>query len=169
MPPLTHPALVHVPLGLAVVMPFVAAALTVAVLRGRLPRSALALVAALQLVVAGAGFAAMRLGHADAKVARQVVSDELIEDHEDVAETFVWTAVGVLVVAGAALVVPARLAPALGALATAGALAVAVLGVVAGHEGGQLVFQHGAGVARLGAPGAAAGGAGGEARAHDDD
>ena len=158
--PLAHPAIVHVPLGLAVVMPLLAGALTWAVWRGRLPRSALAIVAALQLVIVVAGFVAVRLGHADARQARQVATAEAVEDHEEAAETFWWASVVVLVAAAAGLVVPARRAPALGALVTAGALAVAALGVSAGAKGGELVFRHGAGVLHAAGPGAAGGPAG---------
>ncbi|HET6437549.1 MAG TPA: hypothetical protein VFG59_05780 [Anaeromyxobacter sp.] len=141
-----HAAVVHVPLGLAVVMPLVAAALTVAVWRGHLPRTAFALVAALQLVLASAGLLAMQLGEAEGRRAELAVPHAAIEAHEDAAEAFVWVALGVAVVAAAALFVPARAALALGALVTAGAVAVLALGVVAGERGGVLVFEHGAAV-----------------------
>jgi hypothetical protein len=153
--PLSHPAIVHVPLGLAMVMPFLAAGLTLAVWRGRLPRTAFAVVAALQLVVVGAGFVALRLGHADARQAEQVATEAAVDAHEEAAETFFWVSVGVLVAAAGALAVPARHVPKLGALVTAGALAALALGVNAGAKGGDLVFLHGAGVQRTGSSAAA--------------
>ncbi len=156
--PLSHPAIVHVPLGLAVVMPFLAAGLTLAVWRGRLPRSALGVVAALQLVVVGGGLVALRLGHADARRAEQLAGEAAVDAHEEAAETFFWVTVGVLAAAAGALAVPARHAPKLGALVTAGALAALALGMNAGAKGGELVFQHRAGV-RTG-PAAAVAGAG---------
>lgn len=152
---LSHPAIVHVPLGLAVVMPILAAALTLAIWRGRLPPSAFAVVTGLQLVVVWAGLVAIRLGHADAARAERVMSEQVIDPHEEAAETFEWAAVGVLVAAAVALVVPARRVPTLGALVTAGALAAAALGVNAGEKGGELVFRHGAGVQRTAPPGPA--------------
>jgi hypothetical protein len=157
--PLSHPAIVHVPLGLAVVMPFLAAGLTLAVRRGRLPRSAFVVVAALQLVIVGAGFVAIRLGHADARQAEQVATEAAVDAHEEAAETFFWVEVGVLLAAAGALAAPVRHLPRLGALVTAGALVAAGLGVNAGAKGGDLVFQHGAGV-RHGAPPATSGFAG---------
>ena len=91
--PLSHPAIVHVPLGLAMVMPFLAAGLTLAVWRGRLPRTAFAVVAALQLVVVGAGYVALRMGHADARQAEQVATEAAVDAHEEAAETFFWVSV----------------------------------------------------------------------------
>lgn len=167
-PPLSHPAIVHVPLGLAMVMPLLAAALTVALWRGRLPRSAFAVVAALQLAIVGAGFMAMRLGHADAKQAEQVAPEAAVDAHEEAGETFVWAALGVLVASAVALVLPARRAPAMGALVTAGALVVAGLGLNAGARGGELVFRHGAGVQRAPAPVGAGAAAGAEGERDDD-
>lgn len=162
-----HPAIVHVPLGVAMVLPFVALAVTLAVWRKRWPREALALVAGLQLVVAAGGFTAMWLGHADEKQAALTAPHAAIHEHEEAGEAFVWVAVGVLAVAIAALFVPQRLAPALAALTTAGTLAVAALGVNAGEKGGALVFHHGAAVHAVPLPpGATVPAAGAD---HDDD
>jgi hypothetical protein len=150
-----HPAVVHVPLGVAMVLPLVAAALTAAVWRGRLPRAVLALVAGLQLVVAGGGLVAMQLGHADERQAALAAPRAAIHEHEEAGEAFVWVSIGVLVVALASLRVPARAANTLAALTTAGTVVVAALGVNAGARGGELVFHHGAAVHAAPAPGGA--------------
>jgi hypothetical protein len=156
MPPLPlHPAVVHVPLGIAVILPLVAAALAVAVWRGRLPRSALAVIVGLQLVVVAGGFIAMRLGHGDERQAALVAPRDAIHEHEEAGEAFVWVSLGVLAVAFAAMAVPARLAPKVAALTTAGALVAAGLALNAGRLGGELVFRHGAAVKAIGAPGGA--------------
>jgi uncharacterized membrane protein len=140
-----HPAIVHVPLGLAVVMPLVAAALTWAIWRGKLPRGAFAIVAGLQLVLSSAGFVAMDLGHDDAKKAETVAPRHAIEQHEEAAETLVWVSVGMLALSLATLFVPRSKAPLLAAVATAGTLAVTALALDAGMKGGELVFRYGAG------------------------
>jgi uncharacterized membrane protein len=151
-----HPAIVHVPLGVAVILPIVAAALTVAVWRGRLPRSVLAVVAGLQLIVATGGLVAMKLGHADERQAALTAPRHAIHEHEEAGEAFVWVSIGVLAVAVASLVVPARAAAAVAAVTTAGTLAVAALGVNAGEKGGELVFHHAASVSATPAPAEAA-------------
>ncbi len=140
-----HPAVVHIPLGLAIVMPIVAIALAWAVWKGKLPRSALAVVAGLQLFIAAGGLVAMELGDGEAERNAQIVPKNAIHDHEEAAETFVWFSVGVLAVAIAALFVPARRAPIVAAVVAAGTLAGAVLALDAGRKGGELVFRYGAG------------------------
>lgn len=139
-----HPAAVHLPLGLAVVMPFVAIGLALAVWKGKLPRGALAVVAGLQLMLAGSAFVAMQLGRADEERAQQVAPKNAIHDHEEAAESVVWFSVGVLVLSVASVFVPARRAPLVAALAAAGTLVVAGLAVDAGRKGGELVFRYGA-------------------------
>lgn len=140
-----HPAAVHLPLGLAVVMPVVAVVVAVALFRRKLPRSALALVAGLQLMLAGSAFLAMQLGHGEQERAAQLAPRNAIHDHEEAAETFVWGTAAVLAVAIAALFVPARRAPLLAAAVAAGTIVTAALAVDAGRKGGELVFRYGAG------------------------
>jgi hypothetical protein len=154
-----HPALVHVPLGLAFALPPIAAGLAVAIWRGRLPRASFGALVGLQVILVGAGLVAMQLGERDEGRVRHVVAERLVEAHEERAEAFVWAAGAVLAGAVAVLVVPAGAAPALAAAVAAGTLGVAALGVAAGSAGGELVYRHGAAAAYLppGAPGAAAG------------
>lgn len=148
-----HPAIVHVPLGLAFVMPLVAIGVWLAVRRGRLPRSAFAVVAALQLVVAGAGFAAMAAGDREAKRVASVVGKDVVETHEDRAEAFVWTAAAVAAVSIALLFVPDRFVTAGAALTAAGTLAVVALAYATGEAGGEIVYRRGgAAVYANGAP-----------------
>ncbi len=159
-----HPAVVHVPLGLAMILPLVAVALALTVWRGKLPRSVLALVTGLQLVLVVSGFAAASLGYQDEKQAKLVATHDAIEEHEEAAEGFVWVAVGVLVLSVLPLLVPLRRAPLLAAAVAAGTLVVAGLAINVGEKGGALVFHHGAGVQR-GAPAQPPG----EAGDHDSD
>lgn len=152
-----HPAIVHLPLGLAFVLPLVTAGLALAVWRRRLPRTAFAVVAGLQLVLVGSGFAAMALGDREEDQVERVVAEEVIEHHEERAEAFVWTAVAVLAFSVALLVVPPGAVTALSAAVVLGTLAVAGLGVLTGHAGGQIVYLHGGASAfRGGAPAALA-------------
>lgn len=138
-----HPALVHVPLGLAFVVPLVAIGISLAFLRGRLPRSAFAILAGLQLVLAGSGFAAMAAGDRDEHPVKQVVGRQLVHDHEERAEVFVWTATAVAALGLALLLVPAHLVKAAAALVIAGNLAVAALAFATGKAGGEIVYRHG--------------------------
>ena len=139
-----HPALVHVPLGLAFALPFVTAGLAIALWRGLVPRRAWMVAIALQAMVVAAGVLALRSGEREEDRVARVVGKPPIEAHEEAAEAFVWGAGFVLAVTVAGLLVPATAVAAVAAVATAGTLAVAVLGYRAGEAGGELVYVRGA-------------------------
>lgn len=154
-----HPALVHVPLGLALALPPIAIGLALALWRGWLPRAAFGALVGLEVILVGSGLVAMQLGERDSQKVERIVAERLVEAHEERAEAFLWGAGVVLVGAAAVLVIPAAAAPALAAVVAAGTLGVAALGVAAGSAGGELVYQHGAAAAYLPAraPGAGPG------------
>lgn len=141
-----HPALVHIPLGLAIAMPFVAIALAVAVWKAALPRRALAIVVGLQLLLAATAVAAGQTGDAAEETAERVAPESAIHTHEEAGERVIWSSFVVLALSAAAAFVPTRRVPLLAALTAAGTLVVAGFAVDAGRKGGTLVFRYGAGV-----------------------
>ena len=140
-----HPMIVHLPIALAVVMPIVALGLLAAWWRGTFPRRTWLIAIVLQAMLVGTGFAALRTGEADGERVERVVSESLIEAHEEAAEAFLYggTAVLLLVLA-AGLIRHERTARSIAALAVAGTLVVLGLGYRAGKAGGELVYRHGA-------------------------
>ena len=161
-----HPAVVHVPVGLAFVIPLVAAGLPLAFFRGLLPRAAWAVLVGLQLVLVGGGLVAIRTGEAEEERVEKVVAEAHIEEHEEAGKLFVGGAAAVLVVAIALLFVKKDSARALGAaVVTALSLGVTFLAYRAGEEGGELVYEHGAASAYA----KPRGGTAPPAPAHDDD
>ncbi|HEY7725773.1 MAG TPA: DUF2231 domain-containing protein [Anaeromyxobacteraceae bacterium] len=139
-----HPWLVHLPLGLSLAVPLVAAGIALAVRRDLLPRRAWLVVAALQaLVLAGSG-AAFVSGERDTLRAERVISRRLVREHQKRAEAFLWATAAVLAASAATLFVQGRHLPALAGAAVVGSIAVAVLGIWAGMAGGELVYRHGA-------------------------
>ncbi len=167
-----HPKLVHLPIALAILMPLIAGALVLAWWRRWLPARAWFAAVALQGLLVGSGFMAMRSGEADEEQVERVVPEAALEAHEEAAEVFVWGSVGVLAVMVLAGVLAARpAASGIAAAAVAGTLIVLVLGYRVGAAGGDLVYRHGAaqvyagaGAAGTGAPGVAP-----AARGDDDD
>lgn len=138
-----HPALVHVPLGLAFVLPWVAAAMAVAIDRGLLPRRAWVLVALLQLLVVAGGAAALLSGFREEHAVDGFVSGRLVQRHEERAVSFLVGAALLLALYTAVLAVPPGRTRAVTALAVAGSLVVAGLGLWTGKAGGDLVYRHG--------------------------
>ena len=143
-----HPAIVHLPLGLAFVMPALAIWYAWALWNGRAQSRTWATIVALQAVLLGAGLAAMNTGEREEQRVERVVPDAALEQHEALAEQFVWATGATLLFA--TLVLVSRRARAARALTTAtvvGTLKVAASAVRVGHAGGRLVYEHNAGAA----------------------
>jgi hypothetical protein len=140
-----HPAIVHVPLGLALAMPLLAIALAVTVWKGMLPRRTLAVVVGLQLLLAGTAVAAGQTGDRDEDAAERVAPRDAVHAHEEAGERVVWSSFVVLALSVAAAFVPTRRVALLAALTAAGTLVVAAFALDAGRKGGELVFRYGAG------------------------
>lgn len=140
-----HPALVHLPLGLALVMPLVALVLTWALWSRRAPRRTWAIVVALQAVLLAGALTALRTGEAEEDRVEGIVGEAALARHEAAAEQFVWASALTLALAAAALLLkdgrPMRAALVLTALASVIGTGLALR---TGHAGGQLVYVHGA-------------------------
>jgi len=146
-----HPAVVHVPLGLALVMPILLAGLLWAIVTHRLPGKAWLVALVLQGVVLGAAALALRTGEQDEDRVEARAGEARIEAHERAAQAFTAAAGGTFLAAALALVLRERRRPFLTAGGASVALSVAMLalGIQAGHRGGLLVH----GGAGLSAPG----------------
>ena len=150
-----HPAVVHIPIGLAVVTPVLAGLLLLGLWRGWANRRMWSIVVFVQAIVLVGALVALRTGRAEEERVEHVTSEAAVELHEEHAEAFTWLAGLSAVVGLAVLLVRGRGAM----LATAVAATVASGAVVAGawwvgHSGGALVYQQGAAAAySRGSPG----------------
>ena len=135
-----HPAVVHLPLGLALVVPLLALGITIAIRRGALPARSWLIVLAVQAVLFGGGLVALRTGEQEEERVEDRVAESAIERHETLAERFVWSAGGTLALGAAVLIV--RSHPATTTLMAATTLAAMVTtgaGIQVGHTGGTIV------------------------------
>lgn len=141
-----HPKIVHLPLALALLMPFIAGGLAWAWWRDWLPARGWVVAIALQTALLGTGLAAIQTGEAQEERVESVVSERFIEAHAEAAEVFVWGSGVVLSLMLVALLMAGRRSAglALAAVSTLGTLVVFVLGYRAGDAGGALVYEHGA-------------------------
>jgi uncharacterized membrane protein len=147
-----HPAIVHLPLGLAILMPLLAGGFAWALWSGRVRPRAWMAVVALQALLVASGMVAMNTGEAEEDRVESVVQKSAIHQHEEFAEQFVWAAGGTLVLAGLVLVFrQTRVSRGLATAAVIATVAVAGLALRVGHAGGQLVYAHGAASAYSGA------------------
>lgn len=151
MPELLHPALVHLPIGLALAMPLILLAMVVLDGKGKLTRQAWVVVLVLQLLITAGAFAAMKTGSGEEELVERGIGKALIHEHEEAAELFTWASVGLLALsilpmlplgAGLRRVVPFAL---LGL-----SVVLLALGFRTGKLGGELVWTHHASVVRAG-------------------
>jgi uncharacterized membrane protein len=142
---LFHPKVVHVPMALGVLMPLIAGGLALAWWRNWLPWRAWVVAVGLQAVLLVSGVAALRTGEAEEERVERILSESLIEAHEQAAEAFVWGSGAVLAIMLAAVAFGrTRSGPPIATVATLGTLVVLALGYRTGQAGGSLVYEHGA-------------------------
>jgi uncharacterized membrane protein len=154
LPDPLHPAIVHLPIALAALIPGFAIVGLYLIHRGLIPPRSWALVVLLQVMLVGSGWLALETGEDQEERVERVVAERHIEAHEEAAERFLLIAGIGLVLVGAGLL-PARngsVARIVGTLATLGVLAA---GISVGHSGGELVYKHGAANAYVDGAGAA--------------
>lgn len=172
LPEPLHPAIVHLPIALAVLVPALSLVAVLAIRSGWVaPRTWAALVL-LQALLVGSGWLALETGEREEERVERVVAERHIESHEAKAERFLYGSVAALVVIAAGLLPRGTGSVARGVAVLAG-LAVLALGVQVGHSGGELVYRYGAANAyaakRLAAGATPARGASQHERRHGDD
>ncbi|RPH64171.1 MAG: hypothetical protein EHM78_26855, partial [Myxococcaceae bacterium] len=150
---LLHPAVVHVPLGLAVVMPLLLGAMLWAVVAQRLPAKVWLVVVLLQGVLLGGAALALRTGEQGEDRVEARAGESAVEAHERAAQAFTAAAGATFLAAAVALALRKRPGPFLVAGGASVALSVGmlVLGIQTGSRGGALVHG-GAEVVRGGEP-----------------
>jgi len=152
LPDPLHPAAVHLPMALAILIPGFAILGLFLIYTEFLPARSWVLIVLLQALLVGSGWLALETGEDQEERVERVVAERLIEDHEEAAERFLVIA-GIALLASAAGLVPRRIGAggrATGTLAALGALAA---GGYTGHLGGELVYKHGAASAYAENPG----------------
>jgi uncharacterized membrane protein len=151
LPDPLHPAVVHLAIALAILIPGFAILGVPLIQRGLLPARSWALIVLLQALLVGSGWLALETGEEQEERVERVVAERHIEAHEEAAERFLLLA-GMGLLASAAGLLPRR-GGAIGRVAgTAVTLAVLAAGLSVGHSGGELVYKHGAANAYLTAP-----------------
>ena len=153
---LFHPKVVHLPIALAVLMPFLSGAVAVSWWRRWIPARGWLLIVGLQAILLAGAITAARTGEVEEERVEGVVAEAAIEAHEEAAETFVWASGAALVLMLVTLAfLGGRAGRPLAAASVAATLLVFGLGYRTGHAGGELVYRHGAAAAYLDQPASA--------------
>lgn len=146
LPDPLHPAVVHFPIVLAVLLPPLAALALWAMGSGRVPRRAWLAVVALQALLLASTWLAVETGEPEEEIVEKIVAERYIEAHEEAAERFLWV-VGLGLPLAAVGLLGGRLGGAARALTLGASLAALGAGASVGHSGGELVYRHGAATA----------------------
>ncbi|HWR36814.1 MAG TPA: hypothetical protein VN622_13170 [Clostridia bacterium] len=143
-----HPALVHLPLGLAFVVPLLAIGFSWAIWKGHIRARSWFMIVFLQALLVAGGLVAMNTGEREEDRVESAVPKQALHEHESLATQFLWAA-GITL--GIALLPVASRRPSVVRAFTAATVVstfvVAGAALRAGHAGGQLVYVYNAGSA----------------------
>ena len=143
LPEPLHPAVTHLPMALAIALPIVAGWALIPFPRTAVPERRWRAVILLAVLLAGTSWMAVQSGEREEDVVERFVAEELIEEHEEWAERFLF-ATGIGVVLSALGLITGPAGKTLRILFVVYALALFGVGVRVGHLGGELVYKHGA-------------------------
>ena len=144
-----HPALVHLPLGIAVVLPLLALGLAITLWRETLPKRVWLIVLLLSVVCLGSAIAARQTGETEEERVEEWVSRREIHKHEEAADRFVQVlAITTLACAAVFLIKKPKAFKVSLLVLTLAYVGVLLLALNVGRRGGELVFHHNAGSAR---------------------
>lgn len=168
MPYPLHPAVVHFPIVLAVLLPFVAGVGLYVTLRSGARRALWAPVVAFSLLLAASAWLAVETGGDQEEAVEGVVSESVIHGHEEAAEGLLAgsAVLAVVILSGLA---PGVLGKGARYAAVPVALVVLALAFRVGKSGGELVYTHGAAAAYVQGGGTASAGPSGAPRRGGDD
>lgn len=148
MPHPLHPAIVHIPLVLALFLPLVSAAAAVYIAsRGRGSSMKFIrvwwIVVALNALLVASAWVTIETGERDESAVEAIVPERALDAHEDAATGFLALAAATLVISVAGTFA-SRVGSVSRSLAVVLGLAVLAAGVNVGDAGGKLVYRHGA-------------------------
>jgi hypothetical protein len=138
-----HPAVVHLPIALAVLVPVFAVGALWAIRRGARPLRAWGVATAMFAALSLSSWLAVETGEQASEQVESVVADAPIDTHEEAAEAFLTLSVIVLGIAAVGLR-SGRIGGAARVLGTVGAVVLLGAGWRVGHSGGALVYRYGA-------------------------
>jgi uncharacterized membrane protein len=143
LPDPIHPAIVHLPVALAILLPLMIGGAFLLARRGTPIRTLWTGVVAAAALLAGSSWLAVETGEGQEERVEHVVSEGALETHEERADAFLALAAGTLILTlvGLAKDRAGRIGR---VAATVAAVALLPAGYMVGHSGGQLVYRDGA-------------------------
>ncbi|HEU5219408.1 MAG TPA: DUF2231 domain-containing protein [Gemmatimonadales bacterium] len=138
-----HPAIVHFPVVLMLLLPLVALGALYAIRRGAATIRAWAFPVVVAAALSLSAWAAVETGEGEEERVEAVVPESVLDQHAESAQRFLLLSLGVLGLMGAGFLRGRGGSVARG-VAAAAAVMLTVAGYKVGHTGGSLVYTHGA-------------------------
>lgn len=138
-----HPAIVHFPVVLVVLLPLFLGGALWAIRRGAAPRRAWAVPLAAAAALTVGAWLAVETGQQEEERVESVVPKAPFKAHEEAAEQFLAFS-GIFLLVAAAGLAGGTVGRAARYVSVVGAIGLLAAGVRVGHTGGQLVYTHGA-------------------------
>lgn len=139
-----HPIIVHFPIALTFILPFMILAFAYMIKVNKMSNQAWFIVISLQLATTITGYVALDSGETEEHQVEKVVDKKIIHAHEESAEIFVGSTVLALVLSVAAFFLRKELQFMVQLGIALVSLVSCYLAYNTGHSGGALVYEHGA-------------------------
>lgn len=137
-----HPAIVHIPLGIAMVLPVIALGLFFLINRKWIPHKSWAFVIVLQTLIIGSAYVAMETGENEEDIVEKVVQKSEIHEHEENAELFFYLSLALLILSVPGMVKSDSIRNTSQLIFLAASLGILLMVYKTGHSGGELIFKH---------------------------
>jgi uncharacterized membrane protein len=142
LPSPLHPAIVHFPIVLVMLLPVAALAALWAIRRGARVSRAWAFPLVTAAALAGSAWLALETGETEEERVEEIAGEAPLETHEHAAERFLLLSGGVLLLMGAGFI-KGRGGMVVRGVASTAALALVIAGYQVGHSGGRIVYGDG--------------------------
>lgn len=145
-----HPLVVHLPIVLGTCLPFIAIFLWWGIGKGHIQKNVWLVLTVLALIYSASAIVGSVTGEDDEDKVEKLVSEKVIEEHEEASEPVAWIAGGLAVVSLAGFLLKNPKHSRNAKLAFVVLSLVAILPLAnAGHTGIELVYKYGAATAYL--------------------
>jgi uncharacterized membrane protein len=139
-----HPMLVHLPLALTFVLPFLIIIFAFLIKTQKMTPKGWLIIIGLQLTVVLTGYISLETGENEVQAVAKVLDKKLIDAHEEAAKIFIGSAVLALVLSIGVYFISKEYALAVRMIVAIVTLISCFLAYRTGLLGGELVYKHGA-------------------------
>jgi uncharacterized membrane protein len=139
-----HPIIVHFPLALTFILPFLILIFALMIKKNKMSHQAWLIIIGLQVLTTSTGYISLESGEEAEEVAEKVVDKKLIHEHEERAEVFVGSTVLALVISVAAFFLRKEIQFFVKLAVCLVSFLSCFLAYRTGESGGELVYRYGA-------------------------